>query len=165
MHQEEIEDSFAEEANIIRNPFLRELPPLELPDQASRPHGRGNVDSDSLDLSSLVQMRYQHQTEHAAKAVRTRVTNSAADIDPDIEAGKRAEASVKQQLIREFHAIIQEQQGQGLTTGLERGTRWGLSTLPTAGNAANAAAAASQVAKTVSLLVIHLFLLIILFRL
>lgn len=151
-HEEEIEDSFAEEANIIQNPFLRELPPLVLPDEASRPQGHGNFDSNSLDLGSLVRMRYQHQTEHAAKAVRTKIANSTADVDSDIQDGKHAEASVKQQLIREFHAIIREQQGQGLTTGLERGTRWGLSTPPAAGNAANAAAAASRVAKTVSLL-------------
>ena len=82
--------------------------------------------------------------------MRTKITNSTADVDSDIQDGKRAEASVKQQLVREFHAIIREQQGQGLTMGLERGTRWGLSTSPAAGNAANAAAAASRVAKTES---------------
>ncbi|KIM80562.1 hypothetical protein PILCRDRAFT_9388 [Piloderma croceum F 1598] len=56
MHQEEIEDSFAKEDNIIQNSFLHEHPSLELPDQASRPQGHGNVDSDLLYLSSLVQM-------------------------------------------------------------------------------------------------------------
>ena len=55
-HEEEIEDSFAEEANIIQNPFLHELPPLVLPDEASRPQGHSNFDSNSLDLSLLVRM-------------------------------------------------------------------------------------------------------------
>jgi hypothetical protein len=50
-----------------------------------------------------------------------KVANSTTDINLDTQAW----GLVKQQLIWEFHAIIQKQQGQGLMMGLGHGTCWG----------------------------------------
>ena len=169
MDEEEAEETFASECQDIREAMSIKLPPLQLRDEPSHPFGQGNLAADSLDLSSLVSMRFQHQTRHAAKAVRVQgpatVTNTSSsvirtdsfggaenDLTPNIQKGE----SVRRQLIREFHAVLKEQQDKGTGSGLERVARWRSegnvmdNERPTiTGNAANAASAAKQVAKTV----------------
>jgi hypothetical protein len=112
-------------------------------------------------------MRFRHQTQHAAKAVRTQGSAAITNADsshtkpntledtagPD---GQKKRTSVRCQLIKEFHAILKEQQDKGAGSGLERVARWrsegnamGDESATVTGNAANAASAAKQVAKTV----------------
>jgi hypothetical protein len=112
---------------------------------------------DSLDLNALVAMRYKHQTRHAEKAVRTS-GSKGADVKEGATA-KQKEETLRRQLIRQFHAVLKEQQAQGAGTGVEHVVRWQpgdaqLSINPSAihlpaGNAANAAQVASQTAKKV----------------
>jgi len=131
-------------------------PPLRLPDQTSKPLGQGTICADSLDLDALVAMRYQHQTRHAAKAV---CTPGSKDVATDLTT-RQKEESVRRQLIKQFHAVLKEQQAQGAGTGVERVVCWrpgdtqpvnsaGLSIHLAPGNVVNAAEVASQTAKKV----------------
>lgn len=110
-----------------------------------------------LDLSSLIQFRYQHQTRHAALAVRTKGTQESDLGGEAAESGNLGSAAVRRELIKEFQAILKEQQDQSVLTGQLRKTLWqgsgtsasnNTSTVP-AGNAANATIVAGQVAKKV----------------
>lgn len=149
--EEEADKLLAKECESIREAAL---PALQLPDDLSRPLGQGSNGYDTLDLSALVKMRYQHQTRHAEQSVRVKGSDNP-------EKSRAGEDSVRCQLIKQFHAVLKEQQGQGIGTGIERGTRWrsGNNTGPgpalpsesitATGNAANAAEVASRVARTV----------------
>lgn len=115
-----------------------------------------------VDLSSLVQLRYQNQTRHAALAVRTKGSGATVPRESPLggetaESENSGSASVRRELIKEFQAILKEQQDQSVLTGQLRKTLWhgsgtsasnDTSTAP-AGNAANAAIVAGQVAKKV----------------
>jgi hypothetical protein len=99
-------------------------------------------------------MRFQHQTRHAALAVRTQGSSTTTEE----ESKRQQDESVRRQLIKQFHAIIKEQQSQGVGTGAERVVCWRPGdtnnekneSLPVAaGNAANAAVVATQAAKKV----------------
>jgi hypothetical protein len=146
---------FAQECQNIRAAMRVQLPALWLPDKISKPLGQGTLDTDSLDLEALVKIQFQHQTRHAALAVRTRSSHS---ITPE-GMKRQKEESIRRQLIKEFHAVIKEQQAQGAGTGAKRVVRWrpgDASTQPESshnplatGNAANAALAANQVATKV----------------
>jgi len=154
-NEDEAEEMFAQECQNIRAAMRVQLPTLQLPDKISKPLGQGTLNIDSLDLEALVKIRFQHQTRHAALAVRTQCSQSITQ-----ERMKRhKEESVRRQLIKEFHAIIKEQQAQGAGTGAERVVRWrpgdastqpaSLDNLSATGNAANAAQVANQVATKV----------------
>jgi hypothetical protein len=146
---------FAQECRDILAsiPMPRQPPTLKLPDTISKPFGKGTLGIESLDLDALIKMRYQHQTRHAALAVRTQGSST-----PTKGTERQQEESICRQIIKEMHVILKEQQGQGAGTGKERAVRWhhgdgdksGEQGLPAAtGNAANAAEVASQTAKKV----------------
>lgn len=153
--EEAAEELFAEDYRQILAVMPHhspKLPPIQASDSASKPFGQGTVDIGALDLSALVKLRYHHQTRHAALAIRTKglseVTNSNTETKQKSQVN-----SAKRDLIRQFQAILKEQQAQGLGTGQECVVRWraedGTNTLPATGNAANAIAVASQAAKKV----------------
>ncbi|KIJ59917.1 hypothetical protein HYDPIDRAFT_170487 [Hydnomerulius pinastri MD-312] len=101
------------------------LPPLKLADS-------------SVDFNMLVKIREAHETRQAKKGCRTRGDDQA-------DSSEKQDASKRLELIREFHAILKEQQGRGAGTGLERAARWtGSSAQSSSGNAANAATVAKQ---------------------
>jgi hypothetical protein len=102
-------------------------------------------------------MRYQHQTRHAALAVRTQGTQNTITEGTE----RQKEESIRRQIIKEMHAILKQQQGQGAGTGKERVARWqhhgntgdgpeNMSAPAVTGNAANAAEVANQTAKKVN---------------
>ncbi|KAF7978464.1 hypothetical protein HWV62_672 [Athelia sp. TMB] len=148
--EDAVEESFAEECREIMAavpPRRREeLPPIQISDSLSKPFGQGTVDFETIDLSALVQLRFQHQTRHAAMAVRTPGFGNGADLDAETKEKKDAN-SLKREIIKQLNAILKEQQAQGSATGQDRTARWHTGAA-TAGNAANATAAASQVAKS-----------------
>lgn len=51
------------------------LPPLNIPDEKSKPHGSGTVSYNDLDFHQLVTMRIEHETRHARLGVRVRTAN------------------------------------------------------------------------------------------
>ena len=106
-------------------------------------------------------MRSQHQTRHAALAVRTQGSHNNIAVSAE-GSERQKEESIRRQILREMHAILKEQQGQGAGTGKERAARWqhenesgkGASIVVApeiTGNSANAAVVASQTAKKVGI--------------
>ncbi|KAH7904198.1 hypothetical protein BJ138DRAFT_1240158 [Hygrophoropsis aurantiaca] len=91
-----------------------------------------------MDLQALVEIRRKHETRQAKMT----------------EAPPK-EVTIRTNLIREFEAVLKEQQDRSIGTGVERATRWtGSSNRPTttssglpSGNAANAASVAKAAAK------------------
>ncbi|KAF7970334.1 hypothetical protein HWV62_24362 [Athelia sp. TMB] len=140
--EEQADEVFAEEYQNILSAMPRpgfKIAPLKN-DSPSKPFGLNPIHDTNLDLSPLVQLRYDHQTRHAALGVRT-TTHTTPTV---------GSASARQALIREFQAILKEQQEQSVLTGNQRKTLWqgadSGSTRAT-GNTANAEMAAGQAAK------------------
>jgi hypothetical protein len=158
--EESVEEMFAQECRDILSsmPMPRQPPSLKLPDTITKPFGQGTLGIESLNLDALIKMRYQHQTRHAALAVRTQ--GSQSTITEETETTERQkEESIYWQIIKEMHAILKEQQGKGAGTGKERVIRWHhgdgdknvAQDIPVIiGNAANSAKVARQTAKKVS---------------
>lgn len=120
------------------------------------------------DLSALVGIRYRHQSEEEASAVRVaRVQTGGEHEGPNAQPHRpAAEASERRQLAKEINDIIKAStagSSAGESTGLNRRARWNTekaaagSTLPSGvaavpGNTANAQATARKSAQAVSLL-------------
>ena len=151
---------FAQECRDILAliPMPHQPPTLKLPDIISKPFGQETLSIESLDLDALIKMQYQHQTRHVALAVPTQSSSTVMARTEGTE--RQQEESICWQIIKEMHAILKEQQGQGAGTGKERAVCWhygdgdktrsdeqGLPVVT--GNAANAAEVASQMAKKV----------------
>ncbi|KAJ6587364.1 hypothetical protein B0H10DRAFT_2234035 [Mycena sp. CBHHK59/15] len=125
---------------IAATPDALALPPVQLPDEASKPFGHSLYTSaNTIDFSPLVTQRLQHQTKQAEKCTRTKTMRSMP----------KAEESMRRQILRRFHEILKESdQARALGTSVERKARWNMGSTGStgSGNAANAAAAASAVA-------------------
>lgn len=141
---------FMEEYQQIHDTLTASIRPVELPDA---PTNLFNATHQPLDVRQLVALRRQHQTRQAEDGIRTRG-----------EATKeKPEVSMRRQLIREFHAVLKEEQDLAVGTGCERNARWrasapggrlgeaagALAAQSANGNSANAAAAAAAIAKQV----------------
>ena len=83
--KEEAEEAYASECHEIRKAISLTItiPLLHLHDKLTCPFGQANLLPESLDLSSLITMQFQHQTQHAAKAVRTQGSTAIANSDPN----------------------------------------------------------------------------------
>lgn len=128
----------------------------------------GAADPSDIDLTTLVNLRFQHQTKQAFTGVRTsNILNSEASE----ESNQGKKLSERQRLQKEYSSIIREQGDRGVGTGLERSVRWtrnpapggrnadtvdGVATTPITGNAANAAAVATAAAKRVGVIFEHI---------
>ncbi|TFY78123.1 hypothetical protein EWM64_g5889 [Hericium alpestre] len=149
----------AAESQYIQDTFSDfNLPPLNLPDVASRPLGMGNITSAMLDFSALVGMHHQHQTDYAARSVRTRDT--PAHVDEGLSSGDEPDArtqkvKIKKQIVERLWEQRAKEQACTQTTGCDCAFRW-VTTNTTgstsgnnteAGNSANAAAVASVAAR------------------
>ncbi|CAK5270401.1 unnamed protein product [Mycena citricolor] len=123
-----------------------QLPSLQLPDEPSRPIGKGLASAAQLDFDHLVDLRSRHQTVQASRAVKTRVVT---DTSPELE-----KLSLRRQLVQKLHAALREQQDHAVGTGAERGLRWRNSApggrthkdVHKAGNSENAVATAMSIA-------------------
>ncbi|KAG6916064.1 hypothetical protein DXG01_008589 [Tephrocybe rancida] len=141
INEEDEEEYLAQEQRDLEA-ALTSLPAVQIADELEQPLGRGTVDFDSLNYKMLITMRREHETNYAAKGIRTRK-------DKDSEAGEddNNKKSLRWKLIREFHDALKEgQDDHAIGTGMERDARWhggSNGTLKTSGNAANAAAAAA----------------------
>lgn len=91
-----------------------------------------------LPLEQLANVRRDHETQMAKKAVRTSCT--AREQEDELKA--------RQVLVKKVIETLKLQQDQGIGTGLVRIVRWNSS--EKTGNAANAAAAASARSTNVS---------------
>ncbi|KAF8905727.1 hypothetical protein CPB84DRAFT_1823080 [Gymnopilus junonius] len=130
------------------------LPPVNV-DEPENPFG--SIDPSNIDLSSLVQLRFAHQTKQAASGVRT----SKASRSDESSALPRKELTDRQKILHGFAEIIRARGEKGIGTGLDRAWHWrnpapggrnseidGASAPDlAAGNAANAAATADSNAK------------------
>lgn len=148
----------------VRPDIHPDIPALNLPDEVSKPHDQLELDFSSLDFSSLVELRRQHETRYAKLAVRTHGVHS----DSGIATGDKA--SIKKQFLREYRDILKEEQAQGLSTGKNRQDRWPnkhganepqfTENESLTGNAANAAIVASLAHKQVCICLIQLISLL-----
>ena len=126
-------DIVAEEIRaLIGNALADCLPPVNAADEAEKPLGRGVVTLDDMSMDELIKVRRAHETEYAARGLRTRHMKSTA---PD--ANKVHEESVQQQLVKEFHKLFK---GSRVSSGLDRQARW---QEVVSGNQANARVVAS----------------------
>ncbi|KAJ8456405.1 hypothetical protein ONZ45_g18731 [Pleurotus djamor] len=132
-----IEESLPSAAEVHVQPWL---PSLELPVDENKPMSLGSSYKE-LTFEELVRLRRLHQTDYAAKAVRS--TSSPTTSETTAETARR-------KLIRKFHSLLRLSDEQGITTGVARFVRWMTSPpsssdsvpVPTTGNSANAALAA-----------------------
>ena len=94
----------------------------------------------NLDVSVLINEREKHQTEAAAKGIRT---GNSAPLGPDQTNVSESKQSIRQDLMRRFQQIVRTQQEQGIGTGLERKARHNMAIpqIKKAGNSLNAALA------------------------
>ena len=90
------DEMIAEDRQHIKEALQFNIPPVHMADEATQPIGLGTMDPgfNTLDLSTLVDWRKQHQTQHAAAGVRTRFGEQLQN---------NREVSTQCQLIRCFH--------------------------------------------------------------
>ncbi len=115
MDEDDLEGLVAQEYQEIQSQktILRNI---VLDDNISKPFGRGLITHQDLNFESLVSMRVEHQTKQAATGIRTHYTQI---VDPE----KKPE-TIRRQLIRRFHEILKEEQGDiAPGTGSERRAR------------------------------------------
>ena len=144
------EEILAREFDHIQNTLSLCLPGLNISDTPSKPIGVGTIPLQLLELSTLVKIREQHETEQAKKGCRAgREQYSESSTE---------KLSVRRQLIHEFHAVLKEQQGRAATSGVERAIRWtGSTSQMPAGNAGNAAVVSREnIRKVRYMLVLYL---------
>jgi hypothetical protein len=119
----EARNTFAEDSDRIRRLFYPE--PLQLPvtdvDEVSNSMKVSTTDPVLIDFT-LLSLRRVHQTKQADSCARThRKSPPALDAQ---EATKDTERRTqRQQIVREFHAIVKEEQDKREATGLTRETR------------------------------------------
>lgn len=107
------EEILAEEYLEICN-LVDGLPVIQAPDEPAKPLGQGVVTFDDLDFGVLIQMRRSHQTRQAAMGVRTKLSQDVPD------DRKKKTASLKQQVIHQFHEALRESQDdKAIGTGYE----------------------------------------------
>ncbi|KAL7281612.1 hypothetical protein ACG7TL_004929 [Trametes sanguinea] len=150
--------------DLVQDPMpIRSVPGAESIRPYDRPPGSHGIYSD---LSGLVRVRKQHETERARKGVHTSKANTTDNERSSCPLGEEArssgtpvcEESKRQVLIREMQQALAEEQDRGIGTGLERDAHWhshvGTAskaiTQPSAGgNSANAALIAGAKAASV----------------
>lgn len=107
------EEILAEEYLEICN-LVDGLPMIQAPDEPAKPLGQGVVTFDDLDFGVLIQMRRSHQTRQAAMGVQTKLSQDVPD------DRKKKTASLKQQVIHQFHEALRESQDdKAIGTGYE----------------------------------------------
>ena len=146
--------AIAEDCRHIQQAMTIVLPSISTGDEELLPFGYGESEPNfaELNLDALVTMRFQHQTEQAAKGIRLKGSS-------DKPADGEKEISIRRQLIRKFHEVLRQQQERGVGTGCDRAARWldaaaepgGQVSDKATGNSANAALAATAVATRVFL--------------
>lgn len=151
------EEIWAENCRRIGEAFAAALPPLDAPEGKEMVLGKGSLSVTQVDLSNLGTIRHQHQTRHAAEAVRTRSSPQVPPSDsPDTTSNATAHAkSIRRKLIQEFYVSVRKIDERGVGTGKNRQLRWfetgsGEASSEAAGNSANAATVAASAANAVS---------------
>ena len=155
--EEEADEMLAEDRRHINETLHINIPPIHVDNENSQPFGFGGTRTDinALNLDTLVEWRLQHQTQHAALGVRTKLGGAKEET---------SELSIRRQLIRRFHEVLKQEQNRGECTGVNRDIHWrapapggrngqiagiGAPVLAN-GNSANAAQSASAAASRVS---------------
>ena len=111
MQAEEEEEEVAEEYENVRAALaacICTLPSIQSLDEPLLPRDHLISHMDPADSSILVALRTAHQTQQAACGVRTQMLSHPMK-----------EPSTKVTIIRQFQEILQQEQGQGIGTGLE----------------------------------------------
>ena len=156
MDNEEEEEYLAEERRHLRE-LEQFLKPFES-DKTTQTPGLSYwvdvPDISQMSLDSLVALREQHQTYHAAHSVR--VQRDASGIDDVTDASnstKTTESLVRKEILATYHKTLREGQSHGITTGTGRKTRWtmsdGASQQDSTGNSLNAKKVAATTATKV----------------
>ena len=103
------------------------MPPVQIPDEAAQPLGRGVLTLDTLDFKALIDMRHSHQTRQADKGVRMRYLRGEKD-------DKKTKPTLFRSIIRQFNEALKEtQDDQAIGTGYERSARWTTNRVPAPG--------------------------------
>ncbi|KAF9030021.1 hypothetical protein BDZ89DRAFT_1132664 [Hymenopellis radicata] len=117
--EEEEEEMLVEDSRHLREVRVQ-MKELSLPhinrEEDTNPHfGVDSVDHDDFSLETLVLQREAHQTDHAAKSVRTYHATSPSGST------------------NAFHDSLKQLQSRGITTGKGRDKRWTAPSLPAPG--------------------------------
>ncbi|TFK27117.1 hypothetical protein FA15DRAFT_702135 [Coprinopsis marcescibilis] len=147
LHSAEAEDNEVEDFHRIQQVDIVDL---HMDDEASKPFGLGNTTFDDIDLSALVQMRREHQTDHASKSGRIRKNAKSANTSGNEgELEEESPACLRIKLVQRYHELTRQFKHIAQGTGLTRLKRWQgdhEDTETVTGNAANAASTAKGIA-------------------
>ncbi|KAH7915154.1 hypothetical protein BJ138DRAFT_1055531, partial [Hygrophoropsis aurantiaca] len=161
--EDERDEAFAADSEIINQCLTDTLPTIRALDELRNACDITQYDLDLTDFHHLVKLRFSHQTKQAKNGVRTSeavVPNLHSSADDEPLQSKRVA------VLRQFQAIVKEQQERGIGTGAVRSLHWKKTVAPTnqtttidggaTGNSANArqvalAAAAKMLAKRVDI--------------
>lgn len=147
-----------EQFRAVRDELKKVFNPLRslVLDEPTVPLGLGDDTVYDLDLSDLVNMRRDHQTEQAAQCARTKDMRAEGeqgleDDSPD------SPVALRKKIARAYHDILRANKVAAPRTGGERSARWtgserdggGEGSESMSGNASNAAAVASMAATKV----------------
>jgi len=105
---------FAQECRDIRAAMPPQLVPLQVPDNVSKPFGQGTLGIDSFDLWRTC----KNAISTSDKTCRTRHSYTRfPKCNRILRTQRQKDESIRRQLIKQFHAVIKEQQAQGVGTG------------------------------------------------
>ena len=112
----------------------------------SKPFGLGKLSSNDLDFATLVSLRRQHQTRHAASGIRTQqLEHSPTEVVPQT-------TRIRRKILQELSQVLRLEEDVAPSSGVERSTRWtGVAKTLSKGNASNAAVVSDIDAKKVRL--------------
>lgn len=145
MDTEEEEEYLAEERHHLRE-LEQFLKPFESDKTTQMPGLSYWVDVPDISqmlLDSLVTLREQHQTYHAAHSVHVqRDASGIDDVNDASKSIKTTESLVHKEILATYHKTLREGQSCGITTGTGCKTRWtmldGTSQQDSTGNSLNA---------------------------
>lgn len=123
----EQEEYLAEERRHLRE-LERFLEPFEGDETTQTPglsYWVDMLDISQMSLDSLVTLRKQYHTYHAAHSVRAQCDASGIhDANNTSKPTKTNESLVRKEILATYHITLREGQSRGITTGAGRKTRW-----------------------------------------
>ncbi|KAL0564576.1 hypothetical protein V5O48_017469, partial [Marasmius crinis-equi] len=166
LDDDRLADALSDDGNYIAKLLAESLPPVKVDpaSNSSKPskfnpfHAQTSFAPAfaSADLTELVKLRFEHQTQQAAsggRGVKSKPTSSKLEEEnSELGAKKSKELSPRQKIMREFNEIYRDQELVGIGTGVERKLCWmakadvGEAETPAGGNTANAATVATAAA-------------------
>src|SRR5882762_108607 len=101
--EEEAEEMLAKDCHHISKTLGINISPIHVADESSQPFSLGGTctDLNALNLDTLIEWQLQHQTQHVALGVQTKVGSATEETN---------ELSMRCQLIWKFHEVLKQEQ-------------------------------------------------------